>query len=254
MRRRYGKAPGAKPGCCQLVAIAFAVLVGAQVLVLIVRLLHEVVILSATLVRWIGIGLAGAAGLVALVAAAFGFGYGIRWLGKRFSGWMQGLRTRRVEGHSYSREARQWQKGIAATVGRLRKRDWLSKADARRYREVADASVARVRALEKDLATLRSVPASEQWEGEVERATRKIVDHLERTHQGLVRLLAESALQRAPAVEISLKEAGDDLESLLAALEDLEAASSVSEAAAEVEEDSGLRERVRAALRGTQGS
>jgi hypothetical protein len=252
MRRRHGQAPGSQPGCCQLVAIAFAVLVASQVLVLLVRLLHEVVVLSATLVRWIGIGLAGAAGLAALVALVFGAGHGVRWIGRRLSGWMRRLRTRRAQSHSYARQAGEWRGGIAKTVGRLRKRGWLSREDARRYRKVADSSVNRVRALEEDLQTLRSVPASEQWEGEVEGAARKIVDHLERTHQGLVRLLAESAVQRAPAVEESLKEATDDLESLLAALEDLEAESSVSEAVAEADEASEARERVRAALRSTQ--
>ncbi len=252
MRRRHGQGPGAQPGCCQLVAIAFAVLVASQVLVLLVRLLHEVVVLSATLVRWIGMGLAGAAGLAALVALLFGAGHGMRWIGRRFSGWMGRLRSRRAQSHSYAREAREWQDGIAKTVGRLRKRGWLSREDARRYRKVADASVDRVRALEKDLETLRSVPASERWEGEVEGAARKIVDYLERTHQGLVRLLAESAIQRAPAVELGLKEAADDLEGLLAALEDLEAESPVAETIAEADEASEARERVRAALRSTQ--
>lgn len=252
MRRRHGQAPGVKPGCCQLVAIAFAVLVASQVLMLLVRLLHEAVALSATLVRWVGIGLVGAAGVVALVAAGLGMAYGVGWVGRSLSGWMRRLWTQRRESHSYSRQASEWQKGIVTTVGRLRKRGWLSKQDARRYRDVADASVDRVRALEQDLETLRSVPSSEQWEGEVEGAVRKIVSHLERTHQGLVRLLAESAVQRAPAVELSLKEAADDLESLLAALEDLEQGSLVAGAAVQVAEDGEPRDRVRTDLRNTQ--
>ena len=242
-----------KLGCCQVVAIAFAVLVASQVLVLLVRVLSEVVILSATLIRWIGIGLAGAAGLALFVAVVSGVGYGIRSVGKRFSGWMQRLRTRRQDSHSYGRQARQWQKGIATTAGRVGKRGWLSKQDARRYREVADSSVARVRALERDLATLRSVPASQKWEGEVERAAEKIVDHLERTHEGLVRLLAESAVQRAPAVELSLKEAADDLESLLAALEDLESQSPVA-TTADMDDESERPRSARATLRNTQDS
>ena len=95
-----------KLGCCQVVAIAFAVLVASQILVLLVRVLSEVVALSATLIRWIGIGLAGAAGIALLVAAISGVGYGIGWLGKRFSGWMQRLRSRRDDSHSYVSDGR----------------------------------------------------------------------------------------------------------------------------------------------------
>jgi hypothetical protein len=231
MSRRHGRRPSQTPGCCQLVAIAFAVLVASQVLVLVLRVLHEVAILSATLIKWVGMGLAGVVGIAAVVAGAFGVARGFGWLTGRFRAWRSRLRERRQRRHPYYDKAREWQRGIVTTVRRLRGRGWLSRQDAARYHGIARASVKRLRALDRDLATLRSVPASDHWEREVEEAAQTVVDHLQRTHHGLVRLLAESAVQRGPAVEMGLREAADDLESLLAALEDLEAGSQVGDEA-----------------------
>jgi len=220
MRRR-----GEKTGCCELAVIAFVLFLGLQFAVLGMRVFGETAVLATTLVKWLALGIAGAAGLAALTAAAFGLGYALKFLTKGFFGLVSPPQARPARTASYSRQAREWQRGIAATIKRLRKRNWIEKDDAKRYRESADAAVERIVSLERDLKTLRSVPAAEELAREVEAVARNLVSRLERTHRALARLLAESALKHAPAVEINLRDAADELESLVAALEDVDAGS-----------------------------
>ena len=234
MRRRHGQ----RMGCCELAVIAFALFVAFQFAVLGLRVLHEILVFAGTLVKWVGLGIAGAAGIAVLGGLVFGTGYAISKAFKGLFNW--GTRReekKRRESVSYYRQAREWRSGIATTVRRLQKRDWLSRDDGRRYRESADSAVDRVRSIERDLGTFRSLPASEEWVRKLDEVARNLVSRLERTHRALARLLAESALQRAPTVEMELQDATDELESLIAALEDINGDSSVPDAIAAVQRD-----------------
>jgi hypothetical protein len=155
----------------------------------------------------------------------FGIGYGLKKLAAKFIGRPATPGAKHAPHVAYSRQARQWQRGIQTTVSRLRKHDWLSKQDAKRYRQSVDAAIERIRSLEHDVKTLRGLPGSAGLADELETVAGTLVRRLERTHSALARLLAESALERAPIVDAKLREATEELESLVAALAEVGAAS-----------------------------
>jgi len=228
MARRQGE----KMGCCELALVVFVLFVVFQFTMLGARVLNETVVLVSTLIKWLGIGIAGAAGIAAVAAAAFGAAYVLKQMGKALFGPAAPRQVAPSRTASHHRQACEWQRGINTTVGRLQKRRWIPKADARRYRDSAAAAVQRVRSLEHDLATLRSLPASDELARELEEAARTLVSRLERTHRALARLLAQSALQREPTVDLNLRDAVDEIESLVAALEDVNGRAGASVAAA----------------------
>ncbi len=217
-----------KLGCIELLVVAFILFVGLQVGVFALRLVGELVVIGTTLARWVAVGAAGAIGVALAGVLVFYTGKGLAsGLGRLF-GWKKSRREARQELSSYRSQAREWRVGIRKTIRRLRKRRWLSRGDALRYWKVADAAVLRLRALEGDLMTLRSLPATEKWTASVDKAARTIVDRLEQTHMALVKLLAESALQPDEGVASDLRESADELESLLAAIEDVKGSGPMS--------------------------
>jgi hypothetical protein len=176
---------------------------------------------ASALLKWLAVGTAGAGGLVALAAGAVGAAFGANWLWRRVSAaWQRRQEERRARYHHHLR-GREWQRGICATVQRLRRRRWLAGKDARRYCEIADAAVHRLRAIDEDILLMGSLPTGESWVQALRDGAEGILHHLERTHNALVRLLAASAVQRIPAMELDLQEAGDELQALAAALEQL---------------------------------
>ena len=243
MPRRHGQ----KMGCCELAVVVFALFVAFQFAVLGLRVLHEVIILAGTLVKWIGIGIAGAAGIAALTAAVFGIGYGLKQAAKGLFGWMSRPATRARRQETYHEQARRWRGGIAKAVRALQKREWLTRDDARRYRESADGAARRVRSMERDLKTLCSLPASEEWVGKLDEAAQTLVSRLERTHRALTRLLAESALQTAPTAGMNIRDAAEELESLVAALDDVTDTDPVAQAVAAVQANAPHAEQQRRA-------
>jgi hypothetical protein len=222
-----------KMGCCELAVVVFALFVALQFAAFGARVVTELVELAAVLVKWVGLGLAGALSILALSAAVFGVSWGVSRIARGIFGRAPAARTDRAPSATHHQQARKWQRGIATTVGQLQKRGWLKKEDARRYRESVDAAVERIRCLEQDLRTLRSLPASEGLADDLEEAARTLVARLEQTHRAVARLLAESSLHRAPSVDAKLREAADELESLVAALEEVNG-STVSSAAESV--------------------
>ncbi|MBM3474663.1 MAG: hypothetical protein FJX75_15470 [Armatimonadetes bacterium] len=224
MRRR----PDRKMGCLELAVVAFALFVAFQFIVLGSRVVGELVALAGTLIRWLGMGLAGALSLVVLTALVMGIGYGLKKAAAKFLRPPATADARHAPPVAHSRQAQQWQRGIRTTVGRLRKHNWLSKQDARRYRQSVDMAIERIRSLEHDIKTLRALPGSLELADELEKVAATLVGRLERTHHALARLLAESALERAPIVDAKLREATEELESLVAALAEVGAASAPS--------------------------
>jgi len=212
---------GQKMGCCELVAVVFGLFVAFQFLVLGARVVGELAVLATTLVKWGGLALAGAASIAVLAALVYGLGRG---LGKAAEGLTAGgARNRPVQvpQESCHRRARRWQRGINTTVGRLRRRNWIDKGDAKRYCESVASAVARIRSLEADVRTLRSLPASNELAEELDAMAQTLLARLERTHQALAKLLAESALERAPLVDANLRDATEEVEALVAALADV---------------------------------
>jgi hypothetical protein len=147
-----------------------------------------------------------------------------------FSGPAQPSGAKSEAAAPYPKQAREWQRGIEAAVRGLQRRGWLKKEPARRYRDSVKAAVERVAQLEADRRMLSALPASEGFPAKLERAAQALIARLERTHRALTRLLAESALQQAPIEDENLRDAADELESLVAALEDVGAASARVEA------------------------
>jgi len=205
-------------GCCELVAVVFGLFVALQFVVLGARVVSELAVLAGTLVKWLGLGLAGALSIGLLAALVYGAGRG---LGKAFQG-LLGSRTtagtRPTAQESYHARARRWQRAINTTVGRLRGRRWIDRDAAKRYQQTVAAAVGRIRSLEADLATLRSLPSSGDLADELDAAAQTLVARLERTHHALAKLLAESALQHAPVVDANLRDATDEVEALVSAL------------------------------------
>ena len=222
-----------KLGCFELLFTAFVLFVVLQLGMLGVRLVTQLARLAATLVQWLAFGAVGALAIAAVIAMLYGLGKGVAAIAGALAGAGR-TRTRAEERHaSHLRQARQWRSGIKATVRRLRRRGWLSRDDAKRYRDIAGAAVRRVKALEGDLHTMHSLPSTEKWATRIDAAAALIVERLERTHLALVQLLAESAIQPDSGIEADLREAADEMESLIAALADVRSASPVSTAAVE---------------------
>jgi len=211
-------------GCCELAVVVFALFVAFQFLALGARVVTELAVFAATLVKWIGLGLAGGIGVVAVIAIVYA-------LGRVLTGVAAGLPQTRTRAEakqspreSHYRQARRWQRGINTTVARLRRRDWIERDDAKRYRQSVSSAVQRIRSLEHDLRTLRSLPSSDELADELESVTETLLSRLERTHRALAKLLAESALQRAPMVDAKLRDAADEVESLVSALQEVNGA------------------------------
>lgn len=200
-------------GCCELAAVIFVLFVLVQALAQGARVMAELALLAGTLVKWVALGVAGAVTLLAAGVLVFGIAYGV-------AKGAQSLHRRPRPQSSY-REAQRWRRGIQTTVSRLCGRGWLTKKDAKRYSRSVDAAVARIRALEKDITTLQSLPEGEGSAAQLQSVADTLLSRLERTHRALVRLLAQSALEKAPVVQESLGQAADELESLLAALEEV---------------------------------
>jgi len=236
MTRRHDR----KMGCLELGVVAFALFVAFQFLVLGTRVISGLVDLAGTLIRWAGWGLAGALVLVALTALVFGIGYALKKAAGKILGRPTATDAKHTPHEAYGRQARQWQRGIKTTVGRLRKHNWLSRQDAKRYRQSVDAAIERIRSLEHDIKTLRALPGSGELADELEAVAGTLVGRLERTHRALARLLAESALERAPIVDAKLRDATEELESLVAALAEVSA--TAEPAAPVVEEESRPKE------------
>lgn len=216
MARRHGQ----KMGCCELAAVVFVLFVGMQVIVQGARVVAELALLAGTLLKWAALGVAGALAMIAAGTLVFGIIYGLGRSAQSLFG------TKRPA--SLFDQARRWKRGIEATVGHLRRRGWLTKDDARRYTRSVDAAVMRIRDLEGDIATLRSLPGGEGSVATLQAAADTLLSRLERTHRALVRLLAESALEKAPLAQESLGQAADELESLLAALGEVTSSESAS--------------------------
>jgi len=221
MRRLHDR----KMGCLELAVVAFGLFVAFQFLVLGSRVVAELAALAGTLIRWVGMGLAGALALAAVAAAVFGIGYGLKKLAAKFAARPAMTEAKHAPHVAYSRQAREWQRGIDTTVRRLRKHNWLSRQDAKRYRQSVEAAIERIRSLEHDIKTLRGLRGSAELADDLEKVAQTLVSRLERTHCALARLLAESALERAPIVDAKLREATEELESLVAALAEVGAAS-----------------------------
>ena len=229
--RRHGRRQ--KLGCFELVFAAFALFVVLQLGMLGVRLVSQLVRLAATLLQWIAFGVVGALAIAAVIGVLYGLGKGLASLARALAG--AGRKRSQAENQhaSHLRLAKQWRGGIKATVRRLRRRGWLSKDDAKRYCDIANTAVKRVKALEGDLHTMHSLPATEKWATRIDAAAALIVERLERTHLALVQLLAESAIQPDSGIEADLREAADEMESLIAALADVRSAGPVSTATGE---------------------
>jgi len=222
-----------KLGCFELVFAAFVLFVVLQLGMLGVRLVTQLARLAATLLQWIAFGAVGALAIAVVIGVLYGLGKGVAGLARALAGAGR-KRSQAEDKHvSHLRQARQWRGGIKATVRRLRRRGWLSKDDAKRYCDIANTAVKRVKALEGDLHTMHSLPATEKWATRIDAAAVLIVERLERTHLALVQLLAESAIQPDSGIEADLREAADEMESLIAALADVRSAGPVSTATGE---------------------
>jgi len=230
MARRHGQ----KMGCCELAVVVFALFVAFQFLALGARVVTELAVFATTLVKWIGLGLAGGLGVVAVVATVYALGRVLTEVAGGFAKTRPRGEARQPSRESYHRQARRWQRGINTTVGRLRRRDWIERDDAKRYRQSVGSAVERIHSLEHDLKTLRSLPASEELADELESVAQTLLSRLERTHRALAKLLAESALQRAPVVDQNLRDSADEVESLVTALQEV---SGVGEDVRKVEEE-----------------
>ncbi|MBM3500790.1 MAG: hypothetical protein FJX74_19190 [Armatimonadetes bacterium] len=224
MARRHGQ----KMGCCELVAVVFGLFVALQFAVLGARVVTELAVFAGTLVKWIGLGLAGALTMAAFAAVIYGLGRGLSKAAEGLSGSARPVETAPAREESYHRRARRWQRGINTTVGRLRRRRWVQRDEAKRYRESVSSAVTRIRSLESDVRTLRSLPASGELADQLEAMAQTLLARLERTHHALAKLLAESALERAPLIDAKLRDATDEVEALVTALADVSASSPAS--------------------------
>jgi len=210
-------------GCLKLAVSLFALYVVWQVAVLTLKVASEAFAFAGTLAKWVLLGLAGAGGILAIVALAGGLAAGAAGLWHRLTaGRRHRDETYRVNYWHYLR-AREWQRGIVATAQRLRRRKWLSKKDAHRYCETTDLAVQRLREIDEDLIVMKSLPVTQPWTQTILDGARRILEHLERTHNALARLLAQSAVQAIPAMEQDVQEAADELQALLAAVDQLAA-------------------------------
>ncbi len=210
-------------GCLKLAVTLLALYVVWQVAVLSLRVAHEAFAFAGEFAKWILAGLAGAGGLLAVIALVAGLVVGARSLWRRLTAGRRGRKEAyRVDYRHYLR-AREWQRGIVATAQRLRRRRWLSREDAHHYCEIADLAVRRLREIDEDLIVMASLPVTQPWTQTVLDGARRILEHLERTHNALARLLAQSAAQAIPAMEQDIQEAADELQALLAALDQLAA-------------------------------
>ena len=88
----------------------------------------------------------------------------------------------------------------------------------------AEQARRRAKELEGDLKAMRSLPSTESHMPRLEAAAAKTVEGLERTHRALVELLAQAAMQPDSGIEAALLEAADELETLAAAVQDVEGA------------------------------
>jgi hypothetical protein len=207
-------------GCCELVAVVFGLFVALQFAMLGARVVGELAVFATTLVKWIGLGLAGAAGVALVAAVVYGLGRGA---GRAIESLLDSGGDARQRVESFHRRARRWQRGIRATLARLRRRKWLGQEEAKRYSQSVASAVTRIRSLESDLRTLRSLPASASLADDLEATAENLLSRLERTHHALARLLAESALERAPLVDAKLRDATEEVEALVSALADVTA-------------------------------
>jgi len=206
-------------GCLKVGLTLVALYVVWQVAVLWLRVADAAFSFAGALLKWLGLGLTGAGGLVAMMLLVGGVSAGAVALWRRIA---TGRRKRRelyqAQYRHYLR-AREWRQGIGTLAQRLRRRKWLSREDTRRYLETADLAVARLHTLDEDLIVMDSLPAAQPWTPTICDGAERILHHLERTHNALARLLAQSAVQAIPAMEEDVQQAADELQALLAALE-----------------------------------
>jgi hypothetical protein len=227
-----------KNGCAKLAVTLFVLYVVWQVAALSLRVVGDAFAFAGALAKWVLLGLAGAGGVLALVALAIGGVAGLAGLWNRVT---RGRRERQEEYQAryyHYLRAREWERGIDATAQRLRRRKWLSKKDASRYCETADMAVQRLQQLDEDLAMVESLPASQPWAQTIREGADRILHHLERTHNALARLLAQSAVQAIPGMEQDVQEAADELQALLGALEQI-SRDDVAQARAAIADTSG---------------
>ncbi len=208
-----------RPGCLKVGLTLIVLYVVWQVAMLSLHVAGTAFSFAGTLLRWLGQGLTEAGGLVAIALLAGGVAAGGVALWRRIATGRRKRRGLHQAQYRHHLRAREWRQAIGTLAQRLRRRKWLSKDDTRRYLETADLAVARLHTLDEDLIVMDSLPAAQPWTPTICDGAERILHHLERTHNALARLLAQSAVQAIPAMEEDVQQAADELQALLAALE-----------------------------------